>query len=124
MARPRATVLVVDDHSDTAYRTAELLEAAGFQAYAATSSRAALNMAEAVGPDVVVLEPVMGDGGGWEVAAWLRRRNGSGPALVALTRAHIDRSEARDAGFDFLVPKSGDPKTLVAAVALCAPADR
>jgi CheY-like chemotaxis protein len=121
---PRSTVLVVDDHADTARWTADLLEAAGYQVHAAVSSRAALNAAEAVGPDVVVLEPLMNDGGGWEVAAWLRRRNGSGPMLVALTGARIDRAEARAAGFDFLVLKGGDPRTLVAAVALCAPSDQ
>jgi len=119
-----STVLVVDDHADAARRTAALLEAAGYRVHAAASSRAALNAAEAVGPDVVVLEPLMNDGGGWEVAAWLRRRNGSGPMLVALTRVRGDRAAYRDAGFDFLVLKGGDPQTLVAAVALCAPSDQ
>ena len=123
MPPARSTVLVVDDHADAARRTADLLGAAGYRVHAAVSSRAALNAAEAIGPDVVVLEPLMNDGGGWEVAAWLRRRNGSGPMLVALTSAPIDRTEARHAGFDFLLLKGGDPRTLVAAVALCSPSD-
>src|SRR5687768_3450697 len=116
-----STVLVVDDHTGTARRTADLLEAAGYRVRVAVSSRGALNAAEAVGPDVVVLEPLMKDGGGWEVAAWLRRRNGAGPMLVAPTRVRDDRAAYRSAGFDFLVLKGDDPQALVAAVALCTP---
>jgi CheY-like chemotaxis protein len=115
------TVLVVDDYSDGVDTVVELLAASGFRTHAAHSSSAALDVAKAVEPDVVVLEPLMNDGGGWEVAAWLRRRGGEGPALVALTCGPCDRLDYRAAGFDYVVLKGDEPRTLVAAVALCAP---
>jgi CheY-like chemotaxis protein len=115
------TVLVVDDFPNLADSAADLLEMAGFHAYAARSSGEALDLADEVEPDVVVLEPLMGDGGGWEVAAWLRRRGDKlGPALLALTHGPCDLAECRAGGFDFLVKKEDDPQTLLAAVALCA----
>jgi two-component system, OmpR family, response regulator len=113
------TVLVVDDYPDVAETVADLLTSAGFRAHAALSSGAALELAEEVEPDVVVLEPMMHDGGGWEVARWLRRRDGSGPALIALTYGTCTVADCRERGFDYMVLKGDDPKTLLAAVALC-----
>ena len=107
MTYTRATVLVVDDHLGAAESAAGQLEAAGFRVHAVRSSRAALSAAEAVEPDVVVLEPLMNDGGGWEVAAWLRRRNGVGPALVALTCGPCEAAECDAAGFDRPVGERG-----------------
>lgn len=118
------TVLVVDDYPDAADTVADLLATSGFRAYAARSSGEALDVADAVKPDVVVLEPRMRDGGGWEAAAWLRRKNGSGPSLVALTSVRVDRAAYRAAGFGYLVLKGDDPRTLLAAVALAVRADR
>ena len=118
------TVLVVDDYPDAADTVADLLAVCGFRVHTARSSGEALDVAEAVEPDVVVLEPRMRDGGGWEAASWLRRRNGSGPILVALTSARLDRAEYRVAGFDDLVLKGDEPRTLVAAVALAVRSDQ
>jgi two-component system OmpR family response regulator len=115
------TVLVVDDYPDVADAVVDLLTSSGFRAHAALSSCAALDTAEEVEPDVVVLEPLMNDGGGWKVAAWLRRRDGSRPALVALTCGPRDVTDCRARGFDYMVLKSDHPQTLLAAVALCAP---
>ena len=115
------TVLVVDDSPDAADAIVDLLTSSGFRAHPARSSGEALYAAEAVEPDVVVLEPLMKDGGGWEVAAWLRRRDEQGPALVALTCGPCDMADCRAGGFDYVVLKGDDPRTLVAAVALCAP---
>jgi two-component system, OmpR family, response regulator len=113
------TVLVVDDYPGAADAVVRLLTSAGFRARVARSSRVALDLADRVRPDVVVMDPLMSDGGGWEVAAWLRRRNGTGPSLVALTKGPCDVVDCRAGGFDYLVLKGDDPQTLVAAVALC-----
>ncbi|VTR95381.1 alkaline phosphatase : Response regulator receiver protein OS=Desulfococcus multivorans DSM 2059 GN=dsmv_0506 PE=4 SV=1: Response_reg [Gemmata massiliana] len=112
------TVLVVDDTPGSVELVAGLLESAGFRVHTAQSAGAALDAAHATEPDVVVLEPLMEDG--WEVTAWLRRRDGRGPALVALTRGPWDVTDSRAAGFGYLVMKADDPQTLLAAVALCA----
>ena len=111
------SVLVADDTPGAADEIVELLESAGFAARAVGSSGAALDAAHALEPDVVVLEPLME--GGWEVAAWLRRRNGRGPALVALTRGPWSVAESRATGFDYLVMKADEPYTLLVAVNLC-----
>ena len=118
------TVLVVDDYPDAADAVADLLAVSGFRAHAARSSGEALDVAEATKPDVVILEPRMKDGGGWEGAAWPRRKDGTGPMLVALTSARIDRAKYQAAGFDYLVLKGDDPRTLVAAVALAVRSDQ
>jgi CheY-like chemotaxis protein len=117
LPRDPLTVLVVDDYPDAAKSVVDLLQFTGFRAFAALSSAEALDLAERVEPDVVVLEPLMKDGSGWEVAAWLRRREGHGPALLALT---CDLAKCRAGGFDYLVLKGEDPLTLLAAVTLCA----
>lgn len=115
------TVLVVDDYPDAAESVVDLLAFHGFRARAALSSGEALDLAEEVDPDVVVLEPLMNDGGGWEVAAWLRRQGQkTGPALLALTAGACDRTDCRAGGFDFMVLKGDEPQTILAAVALCA----
>lgn len=120
MSHTDLTVLVVDDYPDAAEAVADLLAHAGVRAHVALSSCAALDRAEEVEPDVVVLEPMMNDGGGWEVAAWLRRRDRSGPALIALTGGSCTVADCRERGFDYMILKGDDPKALLAAVALCA----
>jgi PAS domain S-box-containing protein len=103
--RPSSTrrVLVVDDNRDAAETLAMLLRASGHEVYVAFDGREALASAEAVVPQVVLLDIGMPEMSGYEVARALRSRSGSdGTLLVAMTGygQDEDRRRSREAGFD------------------------
>src|SRR5688500_20353821 len=61
------SVLIVDDHEDTRQMSVLVLQAQGFQAFAAKSGEAAFVRACEEQPDVIVTDLAMPDGDGWEL---------------------------------------------------------
>lgn len=122
-ARPdtprRGRVLVVDDHLDGRLVLAEFLTAEGFEAAAAATADAALELLAAEPPDLVVLDLLMPQTGGVQLAAELRRRAPHLP-LVAYTGVVDPRllERARTSGFDRVVTKPDLPGLLDAVAAL------
>jgi signal transduction histidine kinase/CheY-like chemotaxis protein len=112
-------VLIVDDNVDAAALLAELVGRAGHDVHVEHDGPAALAAAEALHPDVAVLDlglPVMD---GWEVATLLRRRLGpAAPAVVGVTGygQERDRARSREAGFIDHLVKPVDPAELLAAL--------
>lgn len=96
-------ILVVDDNIDGADSLAILLRLGGHEVSLAHDGPAALEVAQAFRPEVVLLDiglPVMD---GYEVAKRLRNRDATRNAvLVAVTGygRDEDRTRSRDAGFD------------------------
>ena len=112
---PPLSVLVVDDHPDTAGSTATLLSLTGHTARAALSGEEALRLAEADPPDVVLLDVHMPGLDGLEVARRLARTPGKPPLTVVVTGYDepADRDGAAAAGVHLRLIKPVDPAVLV-----------
>ena len=114
------TVLIVDDHAGFRATARRTLEADGYLVIGeASDGRSAIEAADDLRPDIVLLDVRLPDMDGAEVAALLTR-NGSSPAVV-LTSSH-DREDLGDAiedsGARGFVPKNEVcGKTLAALVA-------
>ncbi len=77
------TVLIVDDHPSFRATARALLEAEGLKVVGEAEDGAGAILAAAeLEPDLVLLDVQLPDIDGFEVAAQLTARNGSGPAVV------------------------------------------
>jgi len=99
----RARVLIVDDNQDAAAMLAELLQGFGLEVLLAYDGPAALQIAAALWPRIVLLDIGLPEMDGYEVARRLRTQSdGRDVLLIALTgysdAAARQRSQA--AGFD------------------------
>src|SRR5262249_12475934 len=108
-------ILVVDDNEDGAESLATLLELLGHQVRTAGDGPAALVAADALPPDVILLDIGLPGMNGYEVAAHLRaRQEFRTTRLIALTGwgQDADRERSREAGFDLHLVKPIDPGEL------------
>jgi CheY-like chemotaxis protein len=115
MAAP-LSVLVVDDNRDAADALVALLGAHGYSACAAYSGASAIRQADAVRPDVVLLDIGMPETTGFDVARALRDyKRAPKPVIVAVTGAAdpSDKLAARMAGFDHYLVKPIEVQALV-----------
>jgi DNA-binding NarL/FixJ family response regulator len=86
-------VLIVDDHPEFRAVARELLEGAGYVVSGeAAGAEEAIVAVSAQAPDVVLLDVMLADGNGFDVAARLSR-DPSGPAVVL-----VSSREAEDYG--------------------------
>ncbi|HKU86372.1 MAG TPA: ATP-binding protein [Casimicrobiaceae bacterium] len=111
--RSHARILIADDDRDAAFTMASLLELMGHETYTAPNGEAALRLADALKPDVAILDIGMPQIDGYAAARMLRERSWSrGLLLYALTGwgDAKNRERTRDAGFDrhFVKPVSVD----------------
>jgi CheY-like chemotaxis protein len=96
-------VLVVDDDRDTAETMCALLEMQSYAVFIAFDGTTAVQAAEALHPDVVLLDLALGSvPDGYEVARQIRRQAGKQPVIVCISGygRDVDRRESRNAGFD------------------------
>jgi CheY-like chemotaxis protein len=112
-------VLVVDDHDDS--RTIErlVLESVGFRVAEARTGREGLRVAADQRPAVVLLDMVLPEIDGWEIARQLRcdpeTRNAVIIAVTALA-SHDDHDRAILAGCDEVLTKPVPPTSLLGTV--------
>jgi two-component system CheB/CheR fusion protein len=102
-AGPRLRVLVVDDVADAADVLAMVVETGGHRVQVARSGEAAIELAAACRPDVVLLDLGMPGMDGYEVARRLREQEGGARlTIIAVTGYAQDEDRARThaAGFD------------------------
>jgi two-component system, OmpR family, response regulator len=107
-ARPEALprVLVVDDEANICALLSETLRLTGFDVRAATNGRQALLMAEEFAPDLVVLDVMMPDLDGFQVAARLQGMATPVPVLFLTARDALqDRISGLTVGADDYVTK-------------------
>jgi two-component system cell cycle response regulator DivK len=112
-------VLVVDDHEDSRIIARLVLEAAGFRVREAASGVAALSLATALEPDVMLLDLILPEIDGWEVARRLRRDPATtNLGIIAVTALALrdDHVRARHAGCDTVLIKPVLPKAIVETV--------
>jgi DNA-binding NarL/FixJ family response regulator len=112
------TILIVDDHPSFRGMARAILESEGFQVVGeAADGASAIETAQALNPDVILLDVQLPDIDGFEVASRLTSHNGSSPAIVI--------TSSRDAAdFGSLIERSGArgfiPKAEISAEAVAA----
>ena len=111
---PGRRVLVVDDNRDSAESVALLAEIWGHEVRTALDGPAALEIAAAYRPEIILLDIGLPGMDGYEVARELRQGQGDGPVLVAMTGYGMeeDRRRSQEAGFDHHLVKPVDPEAL------------
>ncbi len=111
-----ATILVADDDRKITDMLRRTLAYEGYQVVTAADGREALDKAQAVRPDLVVLDWMMPGLGGLEVARRLRAAD-STPILMLTARDAIeDRVEGLDSGADDYLVKPFAPAELMARI--------
>ena len=119
-------VLIVDDSEDGAESLAMLLEFGGHETYKAHDGIEALEAAERLRPDAVLLDIGLPRLNGYEVCRRIRQTPwGKQLTLVALTGwgQDEDRDRSREAGFDAHMVKPVDFDALLKLLAAVSPVD-
>jgi CheY-like chemotaxis protein len=109
-------ILIVDDYPDALDIWALYLRSMGYRVSTASDGAAAIEQAERLLPDLIVLDLELPQVSGFDVAKHLRSNPETRAIpLIAATgyshRGQLDR--ARQAGFDQIVLKPADPDALV-----------
>jgi DNA-binding response OmpR family regulator len=117
-------VLIVDDDRDALLTLGLLLREAGMYVHLLRAGEEVMEAVSSFRPDVVVLDLVLPDRSGSELAEeiGLRYRD-ERPVLLAVT-AHSsepDRRLAKAAGFEDFIAKPYDPQTLLRRLAVLRP---
>jgi PAS domain S-box-containing protein len=118
MATSRATILVVDDDPLGRDGFAGLLRDAGFEVQEAATGEEALRLSADRNPDLILLDVLLPDVGGYEVCRRLKAVPTTASTLVLLVSGLGVRSEDRvlglEGGADGYLAKPVDPAELVA----------
>lgn len=104
----RRRILLVDDNRAWVDSLALILRDQGHTVYTAYGGRRAIEIAEDLKPEVVILDIEMPEVSGYEAARQLRRKlSKHRPTLIALTvwNDDMDKALAREAGFDHHLSK-------------------
>jgi CheY-like chemotaxis protein len=88
---PPLSILLVEDHEDTAQTAAELLAMAGARVRIAATAVEALKLAAEEAPDVIFIEPMIRDG--WQAARELRQV--CSPKLVVVVSSGAEEEDFR-----------------------------
>jgi two-component system OmpR family response regulator len=117
VAEPAARVLVVDDELNIAELLSAALRYAGFEPAMAGSGREALAAFDRFRPDALILDVMLGDVDGFEVARRLRARGAAAP-IVFLTARDTTEDVVRGLtlGGDDYVTKPFSVEELIARV--------
>jgi two-component system cell cycle response regulator DivK len=117
--RSAPLVLVVDDFQDNREMFAEFLVISGFRVAEAATGREALDRAQALLPDVILMDLSLPELDGWEATRRLKHDPRTAHIPVVALTGHVlaDCSrEARDAGCDGFLTKPCLPEALVVEV--------
>jgi CheY-like chemotaxis protein len=109
-------ILIVDDNEDGAASLEMLLQIAGHETYTAREGKGALELAERVRPDAVLLDIGLPGLNGYDVCRRIRTEPwGKDLMLVALTGwgQDEDRRRSKEAGFDAHMVKPVDAEVLL-----------
>ena len=112
-------VLVADDHEDSRCIVRIVLESSGFRVVEARTGSEALAMARSLRPVVVVLDIVMPELTGWDVARALRAEAAGQQHVIIAVTALSDRSDRERSiasGFNDVLVKPMHPRALIKVV--------
>ena len=113
-------ILIVDDDRDTLLTLGLLLRDAGMYVHLLRTGKEVMDAVASFRPDVVVLDLVLPDRSGLEIAEEIVMRYGDErPVLVAITAysSEQDRRLAKAAGFRDFIAKPYDPQALLRRLA-------
>jgi CheY-like chemotaxis protein len=104
-------VLVVDDWQDSITSLHWLLQNWGHEAHVAADGPTALEMADSLQPDVVILDIAMPGMDGYEVAKRLQQRDAHKPFIIIHSGycSEADVRRSLEAGCSYHFPKPVDP---------------
>lgn len=116
---PRSTILIVDDSPESVAMLADVVEAAGLTAMMALRADRALEIAQKVTPDLVLLDAIMPGMDGFELCRLFKRDAGLARVPVIFMTGLNSSSDVvrglESGGVDYLT-KPVDPKELVARI--------
>jgi CheY-like chemotaxis protein len=113
------TILIIDDDMDTLKLVGIMLERKGFRILASTSGEKGLNLAETEIPDLILLDVMIPDISGIEIARSIRANPAteSIPIIMFTARSQVDdKVEGLEAGADAYITKPARPRELFAQV--------
>jgi PAS domain S-box-containing protein len=116
MFQRRHQLLIVDDNLDAANSLAILAQFSGYVTHIANDGLAAIEMAELVRPEAIIMDLGMPRMSGFEAARWVRQQPwGKDTVLIAVTGwgQDEDRRKSREAGFDVHLTKPVDSAELL-----------
>lgn len=106
-------VLVVDDDFDARTIYSIYLRVVGCSVFVAPDGRAALDKADELTPDIIVMDLAMPRLDGWEAIRRLRRSSWTRAIpIIAVSAVPFSRETAFDAGCDAYLTKPCEPKVL------------
>ena len=115
----RPAILLVDDYVDALAAWEVFLRAEGFDVVTAASASDALAAVAASVPSLIVMDLVLPDGTGCDIARTLRAETDTRhiPLIAATGVCDPARlADARQAGFDAILVKPCDPVALIAKI--------
>lgn len=113
----KCCILIADDNRDGADSLARMLRIIGFETHTVYDGQQAVEKAETLRPDVILLDIGMPRMNGHQAAEHIRRQQwGKDSLLIALTGwgREEDRRRTHEAGFDHHLVKPVDAKALLA----------
>ena len=107
MSGEAARILVVDDVPENVRLLEAVLEAHGYETVSATDGRAALEVAHAADPDLVLLDVMMPELDGYAVCRQLREHEETAvlPVIMLTASEGSEKTRAIEAGADDFIPK-------------------
>ena len=115
MSRPRRTILLVEDETSIIEPLAEVLRSEGFETLLAGTVAEALEQARR-DPDLVLLDVMLPDGSGYDVARTLRERSKVPIIMLTARGEETDRIVGLEVGADDYVVKPFSARELIARV--------
>jgi two-component system response regulator RegX3 len=112
----RRTVLLVEDEESITAPLVEALQREGFDTAVAGTAQEALELADRIRPDLVLLDVMLPDGSGFDVLRELRSRNRFPVIMLTARGEEADRVAGLELGADDYVVKPFSGRELVARV--------
>ncbi len=110
-------ILIVDDEPEIVRGLEDNLRFEGYQTFAATDGRQALDVAAREGPDLILLDIMMPRMSGWDVCRELRQKGIAVPIIMLTARGEeIDRVRGLELGADDYITKPFSLRELLARV--------
>jgi len=113
------TILIIDDDIDTLKLVGIMLERKGFRILASTTGEKGLQLANKEYPDLVLLDVMIPDINGYEIARSIRTNPATAntPIIMFTARSQVDdKVEGLEAGADAYITKPARPRELFAQV--------
>ena len=109
----KPVVLVVDDDFDARSIFSFYLRAVGCNVFVASDGRSALDKADELAPDVIVMDLAMPRLDGWEAIRRLRQSSWTREIpIIAVSAVPLSRETAFEAGCDVYLTKPCEPDVL------------